>query len=119
MDIIPKVTQAVAGEDYTVYAYFHDGTVRRFDAKPLIEQGGVFLSLRDEDFFRTHLTVLNDAVAWDVDGTRDPRTCIDLDPCKMYESCPIVDDPLREVTHTPTQTARRADGNNGRSCSEE
>lgn len=50
MDIIPKVTQAVAGEDYTVYAYFHDGTVRRFDAKPLIEQGGVFLPLRDEDF---------------------------------------------------------------------
>lgn len=97
MDVIPKVTQAVAGEDYTVYAYFHDGTVRRFDAKPLIEQGGVFLPLRDEDFFHTHLTVLNDAVAWDMDGTRDPRTCIDLDPCEMYESCPIVDDPLREV----------------------
>lgn len=97
MDIIPKVTQAVAGEDYTVYAYFHDGTVRRFDAKPLIEQGGVFLPLWDEDFFRTHLTVLNDAVAWDMDGTRNPRTCIDLDPCEMYESCPIVDDPPREL----------------------
>lgn len=65
-------TQAVAGEDYIVYAYFHDGTVRRFDAKPLIEQGGVFLPLQDEDFSRTHLTVLNDAVAWDMDGTRDP-----------------------------------------------
>lgn len=38
MDMIPKVTQAVAGEDYIVYVYFHDGTVRRFDAKPLIEQ---------------------------------------------------------------------------------
>ena len=34
MDIIPKVTQAVAGEDYTVYAYFHDGTVRRFKLLP-------------------------------------------------------------------------------------
>lgn len=97
MDMIPKVTQAVAGEGYTVYAYFHDGTVRRFDAKTLIEQGGVFLPLLNEDFFRTCLTVLNDAVAWDMDGTRDPRTCIDLDPCEMYETCPIVEDPLREV----------------------
>lgn len=65
------------------------GDGRSFDAKPLIEQGGVFLPLRNEDFFCTHLTVLNDAVAGDMDGTRDPRTCIDLDPCEMYESCPI------------------------------
>lgn len=86
MDIIPKVTQAVAGEDYIVYAYFHDGTVRRFDAKTLIEQGGVFLPLQNEDFFHIHLIVLNDAVAWDMDGTRDPRTCIDFDPCEMYAS---------------------------------
>lgn len=97
MDIIPKVTQAVAGEDYIVYTYFLDGTVRRFDAKTLIEQGGVFLPLQNEDFFHIHLIVLNDAVAWDMDGTRDPRTCIDFDPCEMYESCPVVDDPLREV----------------------
>lgn len=47
MDMIPKVTQAVAGKDYIVYAYFHDGTVRCFNAKPLIEQGGVFLPLRN------------------------------------------------------------------------
>ena len=43
------------------------------------------------------MTVLNDAVAWDMDGTRNLRTCIDLDPCEMYESCPIVDDPPREL----------------------
>ena len=98
MDLIPKVIQAVAGPDYTVYAYFHDGTVRLFDASPLLEKGGVFLPLRDVDFFRTRLTVLNDAVAWDIDGTRDPGTCVDLDPCEMYETCPIVDDPLREVS---------------------
>lgn len=96
MDMIPKVTQAVAGEGYIVYAHSHDGTVRRFDARPLIEQVGVFLPLQDEDFFRTHLTVLNDAVAWDMDGTRDPRTRIDLDPREMYGSCPMVDDPLRD-----------------------
>ena len=91
MDMLPKVTQAVAGVKYTVYAYFHDGTVRLFDAEPLIQKGGVFLPLKDRDFFCARLTVLNDAVAWDVDGTRDPCTCIDLDPCEMYETCPIVE----------------------------
>ena len=95
MDMIPKVIQAVAGPDFTVFAYFHDGTVRLFDASPLLEKGGVFLPLCDAEFFRTRLTVLNDSVAWDIDGTRNPGTCIDLDPCEMYETCPIVDYPLR------------------------
>ena len=98
MDMIPKVTQVVTGENYTVYTYFHDGTVRLFDARPLLEQGGVFLPLRDMDFFRNRLTVMNDTVAWDMDGTRDPRTCVDLDPCEIYETCPIVDDPLQDVS---------------------
>ena len=98
MDITPKVIQAVVGPDYTVYAYFHDGTVRLFDASPLVEKGGIFLPLRDVDFFRTRLTVLNDTVAWDIDGSRDSSTCIDLDPCELYETRPIVDDPLREVS---------------------
>ena len=95
--MIPKVIQAIAGPDYTVYAYFLDGSVRLFDASPLLEKGGVFLPLQDVDFFRTRLTVLNDAVAWDIDGTRDPRTCVDLDPCEMYATCPVVDNPLREL----------------------
>ena len=98
MDIIPKVIQAVAGPDYTVYVYFSDGTVRLFDASPLLEKGGVFFPLRDAEFFRTRLTVLNDAVAWDIDGSRDPSTCVDLDPCEMYETCPVVDVPLCEAS---------------------
>ena len=72
--------------------------MRLFDASPLVKKGGVFLPLRDEEFFRTRLTVLNDAVAWDIDGTRYPRTCVDLDPCEIYETCPVVDNPLREVS---------------------
>ena len=46
--------------------------------------------------FRERLTVLNDTVAWDLDGNRDPAACIDLDPCELYESCPVVEDPLKE-----------------------
>ena len=53
---------------------------------------------RGVGFFCTWLIVLNDMVAWDIDGTRNPGTCIDLDPCEMYENCPVVDDPLREVS---------------------
>ena len=98
MELIPKVIQAVAGPDYTVYAYFHDGTVSLFHANPLLEKGGAFLPLRDINFFRTRLTVLNNAVAWDIDGLRDPSTCVDINPCEMYETCPIVDDPLYEMS---------------------
>ncbi len=97
MEMIPKVVQAVAGQDFSVYAYFHDGTVRLLDASPLVRKGGVFAPLQDANFFRDRLTVINDTVAWDIGGTRDPCTCVDLDPCELYESCPIVEDPLKEV----------------------
>ena len=95
MDFLPKVLQAVAGEDFTVYAYFNDGTVRLLDAKPLISQGGVFAPLGDPSFFRQRLTVLNDTVAWDITGDRDPSRCVDLDPCALYVDCPVVADPLQ------------------------
>ncbi len=98
MDFIPQVVQAVAGKDFTVYAYFSDGTVRLLDAKPLIQRGGVFSPLADEQFFRERLTVLNETVAWDIAGTLDPTACVDLDPCTLYEDCPIVADPLEVVS---------------------
>ena len=72
MDYMPKVLQAVAGEDNTVYLYFSDGSVRLYDAKPLLKLGGVFEPLKDPDFFRSRLTVLNDTAAWDVTGNMDP-----------------------------------------------
>lgn len=74
--------------------YFSDGTVHLADTKPLIAKGGVFAQLADPALFRERLTVMNDAVAWDMSGTRDPFSCIDLDPCEMYETAPRVADPL-------------------------
>ena len=50
--LFPKVLQAVAGEDFTVYLYFNDGSVRLYDAKPLLALGGVFAPLQDEAFFQ-------------------------------------------------------------------
>ena len=95
-EYLPAVIQAVPGPDYTVYAYFTDGSIRLVDIKPLIAAGGVFAQLEKDDFFREGLTVLNDTVAWDVSGRFDPTTCIDIDPFTAYEA-PVVTDPLKCV----------------------
>ena len=95
MDYLASVVQAIPGEDYTVYAYFNDGSVRRADIKPIIAKGGIFTPLADERFFRERLTVVNGAVAWDVTGTRDAMQCIDLDPCAMHVNSPVVAIPLQ------------------------
>ena len=91
--VFPKVLQAIAGENHTVYAYMNDGNVRLVDVYPSIEKGGVFAPLRDEAIFRKALTVLNDTVAWDLTGKHDPADCIDLDPFTIQER-PAVADPL-------------------------
>ena len=95
VDYLSEVVQAIPDEDRTVYAYFADGTVHHFDVKPLIAEGGVFKKLEDDAFFTDRLAVMNHAVAWDVSGDRDPYSCIDLGPGVMYDSAPIVEDPLR------------------------
>ena len=64
MEYIPKVLQAVAGEDFTIYLYFSDGSVRLYD----------------------------------VSGDMDPCNCIDLDPIELYETCPVVVDPLEKAS---------------------
>ena len=92
----PVVVQAVAGQDYTVYAYFSDGTIHLFDMKPLIEEGGIFEQLTRGAFFADHLTVMNSTVAWDLSGCYDPTDCIDIDPFTVYES-ERVEDPLKET----------------------
>lgn len=91
--LFPVVVQAIAGNDYTVYAYMLDGTVRRVSVKHLVEQGGVFEKLKDREFFVNALTVMNDTVAWDLSGRHDPADCIDIDPFTVAE-CEIVKDPL-------------------------
>ncbi|MGL4942444.1 MAG: hypothetical protein ACRC46_04550 [Thermoguttaceae bacterium] len=89
----PGVLQAMPTDDFCVYAYCNDGGVRLFDVKPLIEQGGVFAPLADLEFFKSKITVLNDTVAWDASGNRDPHRCIDIDPCTIFAQ-PMEVDPL-------------------------
>lgn len=87
----PEVYQAVAGTNYTVYAYLNDGSVREFDVKPLIKQGGIFKKIEDKEIFKNTLTVLNGTVAWDIAGNRNEYECIDIDPMTIFKS-PIVPD---------------------------
>lgn len=89
----PKVLQVVPTDDFGVYAYFNDGSVHFADIRPLIQPGTVFEPLEDLDVFKSRLAVINDTVAWDMGGGRDPRLCIDLDPFVIFES-PAVADPL-------------------------
>lgn len=90
----PEVYQAVAGKDYTVYAYMNDGSVRKFDVKPLIKKGGVFKKIEDKEIFKNTLTVLNGTVAWDIAGNRNRYKCIDIDPMTIFKS-PVVPDFLK------------------------
>ncbi len=96
MEFWPKVVQVIPADDYKVYAYFNDGSVKLVDIKPFISPGTVFEVLGDEDYFKSRLTVINDTVAWDVGENRDPRKCIDLDPFVIFES-PSVADPLEQT----------------------
>jgi len=91
MEYFPKVSQVIPGEGYAVYAYFTDGSVRLFDASGLINQGGVFAPLRDKSVFDRALTVLNDTVAWDIAGKRDPCDCVDIDPFSVYSATRVTD----------------------------
>ena len=92
----PVVVQAIAGDNYMVYAYFTDGTIHEYDMKPLLRLGGVFSKLLDEDFFRNRITVLNSTVAWDLSGCYDPCNCVDIDPYDVYEAIEV-EDPLMQI----------------------
>ena len=97
MEYYPEVVQALAGDNYRVYAYFSDGSIRQFDVKPLMAKGGVFSQLSNAAFFTYRLMVMGSTVAWDVTGDRDETKCIDLDPFTVYEHSISVPDPLGEV----------------------
>ena len=88
-----QVVQALPREDYSVYAYFADGIVKKYDVSHLVGKG-VFAPLTDVSWFMDRCTVMNGTVAWDVSGHFDPRECIDIDPEVIYAEGTTVSDPL-------------------------
>jgi hypothetical protein len=85
----PVVVQVVPTDDFEVYAYFNDRSIRLYDVKPLLKPGTVFAPLLDVEVFKTALTVMNDTVAWDIGGNRNPRKC--LDPFTLFEQLAVAD----------------------------
>ena len=100
----PKVLQVLPTDNFEVYAYLNDGSVRLYDAKPLLKKGTVFEPLMDIQTFKSKLTVINDTIAWDMGGNRDEYKCIDIDPFTVYEKA-MVADPLAE-THAEQLTGK-------------
>ena len=83
MNYSPEIIQVIPHEDYTVSVYFVDGKIVRYDVKPKLGKG-VFKALEDIEVFMERCTIMNDTLAWDIDGTNDPASCIDIDPDLLY-----------------------------------
>lgn len=83
MDYTPEIVQVVPHRDYTVSVYFVDGKIVRYDVKPKLGRG-VFKALEDIEVFMERCTIMNDTLAWDIDGTNNPAACIDIDPDMLY-----------------------------------
>ena len=80
----PQIVQVYPTEEYKVYVYFEDGKIVCYDATPLLEKEA-FAPLRDLSLFIDRCTIINDTLAWDVAGDRDPYSCLDIDPETLYE----------------------------------
>jgi hypothetical protein len=92
MNYWPEVSQALPTPEHKVYLYFDDGTIRLFDAEPLLDTGA-FRVLCGGNLFVDACTVLNHTLAWTPDMSYDETTCLDLDPSVLYATCPIVEEP--------------------------
>ena len=89
----PTILQVIPTDNFEVYAYLNDGSVRLYDVKPLLKENTVFEPLMDIQTFKDKLTIINDTIAWDMGGGRDQYKCIDIDPFVVFEQ-PAVADPL-------------------------
>lgn len=89
------VVQVFPQPDFSVFVYFSDGIIKKYDAKPLLNKG-VFKQISDIQSFTDKCTVMNNTLAWDLSGHFDPYNCIDIDPETIYESSITVTDPLKK-----------------------
>ncbi len=82
--MFPKVIQVIPMKNYSVYVYFEDGKIVCYDMSRMIEKE-VFQPLKNIDIFMSACTVLNDTLAWDIQGNRDNTACLDIDPDTLYD----------------------------------
>ena len=83
-EYFPTVVQVVPQSNFVVLVYFSDGKIVEYEAGNDL-QGEVFKPLQNIDTFMNTCTVMNDTLAWDIQGNRDVTQCIDIDPFTLYE----------------------------------
>lgn len=72
-----EVVQVIPQNDYSVFVYFSDGIIKKYDAKPLLNKG-VFKQIANISVFTDRCTVMNNTLAWDISGDFDPYSCLDI-----------------------------------------
>lgn len=87
---VASVTTTV--EDYTVQVYFQDGKIVLYDVKPNLNKG-LFQKSNNIHVFMETCTVMNDTLAWVLEGNRDVSKCIDIDPETLYD-LPSIDESI-------------------------
>ena len=90
MDII-KIDKLIPTDDYKVYVIYENGKKYLYDANRLVEK---FKILQDIDFFKGRCTVINDTLAWDIDGDMNEENCIDIAPESIFDSEEVTDEEL-------------------------
>jgi hypothetical protein len=90
-----EVVQVIPKKDFTVIVYFSDGIIKKYDAKPLLNKG-VFKKISNIDFFLKTCTVLNNTLAWDINGNFDASSCLDIAPETIYKNSETILDPLKK-----------------------
>lgn len=83
--IFMGVIQVIPMENYKVAVYFADGIIKEYDVAHLVGKG-VFKNLENIDFYKNNCTVLNNTLAWTLDGKYDGENCIDIDPYVIYKN---------------------------------
>lgn len=83
MNYVPDIVQVVPHLDYTVSVYFVDGKIVVYDVKPKLGRG-VFRELQNQDVFINKCKIMNNTLAWDLNGNNDTAGCIDIDPDTLY-----------------------------------
>lgn len=89
-----RITQVVPHEDFTLTLTFDNGEKRRYDMRPLLQEGTVFAPFRTWENFRRVYLDENHCVSWDIDPSVDSNQVwnnkVDLCPDSCYvDSSPI------------------------------
>jgi hypothetical protein len=92
MEYFPEVIQVIPTNEYKVYVYFDDGSIKLFDASELVDKG-IFQQIKDKDTFINKCTILNGTLCWDIGGNYDETECLDIDPFELYD-CDEVEEPI-------------------------